>query len=330
VKVADEESTQGASPPEELHEFVMRPGATTRTITLRSGEKVSFAREALDDAVRQVDSRFIPMAAEHLAYLPPMGRVYRAEVVEDGSGHAELIFHGRELRRRRSRDLILSELPGDAEPDEVDIDFELSAEPRNFERSDWEELRETAPLQLRQHSAWSELPPLIWILSSVVKWCAGEFTKGFVAKFGENLSDRLPSWLVSAAKKAKDSDRHNLLEYRFETTLGVLVTAFVPFDPNSAEAVETLRNGLNRLGTVGDFAGFVNDGRAEDLQLAAFIFDGSDFRLAWWASQDTAYISPWFERHYPDPALFLGRPLLAPGDDDDQELRELPMPNSTN
>ncbi len=93
---------------DQLREFVLRTGATTRTVTLRSGEKVSFAREALDDAARQVESGFIPMTTEHLSYLPPFGRIYRAEVVEDGSGHADLIFHARELRRRWSRVAVLA------------------------------------------------------------------------------------------------------------------------------------------------------------------------------------------------------------------------------
>jgi hypothetical protein len=325
-----QDQTSHEMPPEEqLHEFVMRSGATTRTVTLRTGEKVSFAREALDDAVRQIESGFIPMTTEHLSYLPPFGRIHRAEVVEDRSGHADLIFHGRELRRRWSRDLALGDMTTDGEPGDGAIDFELSAEPRNFEAEVWQELQETAPVQLQGHIAWADLPPVIWILTTVVTLGVGEFAKGFVAKFGENLADRLPSWLVSAAKKAKNSGRHNLLQFRFETTLGVQVTAFVPFDPHAADAVEKLRDGLNRLGTVGDFAGFVSGGGVEDMQMAAFIFDEGEFHLAWWASPDTAYISPWFERHHPDPTLFLGRPLLAPRAEDNQKPPELPVPDST-
>ncbi|MEU5727178.1 hypothetical protein ABZ783_35980 [Micromonospora sp. NPDC047738] len=324
--MANDESVDEGVPPGGLREWVMRTGVTTRTITLRSGERYSFAREALDDTVRQVESRFIPMAVEHLSYLPPLGRIYRAEVVEDDTGHADLIFRARELHRRRSRDLTLREIPVDGEPNQPDIDLQLSAEPRNFEPADWEELTETAPIQLRHTAAWSELPPLIWILSSIVTWGVGEFAKAFVARFGENFADRLPSWLVAAGKKAKDSDRHNLLEFRFETSLGILVTAYIPFDPQAADAVEKLRDGLDGLGAVGDFAGYVNQGGGEDLQLAAFIFDSGEFRLAWWASPDTAYVSPWFERHYPDPTLFLGRPVLAPKEEDDQEVRELPVP----
>jgi hypothetical protein len=47
---------------------------------------VNFSREALESAAQQVATGFIPMSVEHLSYLPPRGRITRAEIETDAEG----------------------------------------------------------------------------------------------------------------------------------------------------------------------------------------------------------------------------------------------------
>jgi hypothetical protein len=70
-------------------------GVTTRPVTLPSGEVVRFTREALEGMAEQVKSAsFIPITAEHLSFMPPIGNMDDAEVIILADGHFELIVTG--------------------------------------------------------------------------------------------------------------------------------------------------------------------------------------------------------------------------------------------
>jgi hypothetical protein len=305
-----------------LREFRMKAGPTTRIVTLETGESVRFARSALDDAAQQVTENFVPLGTEHLSYLPPLGRVYAAEVVEDDEGHADLYFLARELPRGWTQDFLLDkQLPaGELAKDLGEI--EVTVEPRNFESAEWAEVVACSPVEVRQGSAWSSLPPLIWLISIPVTWGVAQFMGGFLQHFGQVSAGKLGEWITQSARRARDADRDSLVEVRFETATRLVVTAFIPLAANTGTALDELRSGLDGLGPLAQFAGrlTVEDSESE-IQLICFIYDEGSWRLGWWASPDAVYISPWMTQHCPDPRRFLGRPLLEPSTSSREEPR---------
>jgi hypothetical protein len=40
---------------DQVREYVMKPGVTTRVVTLRTGERVAFSPEAVADAAEQIN-----------------------------------------------------------------------------------------------------------------------------------------------------------------------------------------------------------------------------------------------------------------------------------
>lgn len=60
------------------------------------------------------------------------------------------------------------------------------------------------------------------------------------------------------------------------------------------------------------------------MKRAAFIFLHGGWHLSWWTDGISVFRTHWFDRHFPDPARFLGRPLLGsdvpvPSQDDEEE-----------
>jgi len=94
--------------PDGPNEYWIRPGLQTRLVQLMSGESVSFTREALDNAVRDAEQKFIPLGYEHLTNLAPLGRIHSAEVVEDQDGEAEVVVYARDLPHVSGLDLTLN------------------------------------------------------------------------------------------------------------------------------------------------------------------------------------------------------------------------------
>jgi hypothetical protein len=297
---------------QQVREFVLRTGASTRVVTLRTGERVAYAREALDGMLRQVGSRFVPLAVEHLTYLPPSGRIHGGEIVEDDDGHAELYLHARELTADRAADLTLPPVAfRDAEPFDQQLgDVEVLATARNFSPADWRAIEADAPIPLREAEAQSLLPPIHWLIVVPVVWGITQFAGGFLQRMGQDVAERLVGWIARSAARARDAERENLVQVRFETAGGVAISGFLPLDIGSSAATEELRAGLENLGPVAEFAGAVAAEGGQELQLAAFFYSDGQWVLGWWASPDRVFVSRWFDRNYPDPSRFLGRPLL--------------------
>ena len=309
-----------------LRRFVARAGPTTRVTRLRSGEFVSFTRGALEGMVDQVRSSFIPANVEHLSYLPPWGRVSNATVETAEDGHAELYLHQVELPQGGTSDLTLRDELEDLDlwQDAPSTRPSIGIDSRNFEPGTWRELTGSSAVPLKDTPRWSSLSPLIWTLTIPVTWGLVKFAGAFFERLGGGAADGLVSWISQAAKRTKMPDRESLIEIRFETDAGMVVSGFVPFDAGSDKAIETLRNSLNRLGSLAQYAGAVAAGQAQDLQLAAFIYEDAAWRLAWWAAPDHVYIAPWFVKNCPDPSRFLGRPLFDIQGSEQGEERDPP------
>jgi hypothetical protein len=298
-----------------MAEYEIRSGATTRIVTLTTGERVSFTREALEDAAEQVEHIFVPMTTEHLTYLPPLGRIYGAEVVEDEEGERDLVYFARDLPRGLAGDLRLATTHPDDEADHdgPDLKVQVGIEPRNFDREVWEDIRRQAPCPVAEQTAWSELPPIVWMISVPVVWGATQFAGAFLKRLGEATAEGLVEWITNATKRAKDSQRDALVEVRFKVPKGPVIFGVCPLDAGDDASVVSLEMALNASAALANFAGEVIEGRQPpELRRAAFCWDGLEWRLGWWATNEAVFVTPWFVDNCPDPKRFLGRPLLGP------------------
>lgn len=121
-------------------------GPSTKPTTLTSGETIAFPKKALDDAVDRIKSNFIPQPVEHLALLPPVGRIADAELIEH-EGFYWLALREEPLAPGTSTDVVLPMAPDGATEDGsvLDLSVSLSTEPRNFDDADFQALKDEAP-----------------------------------------------------------------------------------------------------------------------------------------------------------------------------------------
>jgi hypothetical protein len=295
-----------------MAEYRIKSGLSTRVVQLTSGERVNFTREALDKAVLQVDSGFIPIGIEHLGYLPPKGRLTRAEVVTDEEDESELVIYGQDLAFLRAGEMSL--VPTANVTDQTSVilrDVTISAEPRNFSRDSWEEIVADSPLPVVEQAAWAGLPPMIWSLSIPVTWGAVRFANAFFNRLGEVSAEELVSWLKRKSKAAKEPEREALFEIRFYLENGgPTILGFAPLDAESDASGAALRAALDQVGLLAEFAGSVAEGQQpEQLQRCAFLWDADQWRLSWWANSEAVFVTPWFSENYPNPKRFLGYSL---------------------
>ncbi|MEU8011161.1 hypothetical protein [Micromonospora parva] len=167
---------------------------------------------------------------------------------------------------------------------------------------------------------------MIWLITVPVAWGVTQFAGGFLQRLGESTAENLATWIATAGSRAKDSHRENLVHVRFETPGGMVVSAYVPLAINSAAAVAELREALENLGPVAQFAGAMAAGEVPDVALSAFFYSADTWNLGWWASPGQVYISPWFSKNYPDPQRFLGHPALADVIEPSTPQQDLPLP----
>lgn len=295
--------------------MLIKSGLTTRTISIRTGERYAFTRGALEKGLEDAKSGYIPMVEEHLSYLPPFGRLDGGYIEEDDEGHCELFFYAKSLRHGRATELTLPtsiNIGDDIDAEELAI--KVSLEPRNFRPDDFEELKEGSPFEVDKSVAWSELPPLI-IAFSVGLASVGvkDFVQAFCKKIGEASAEGLASWIKKVAGRSKDSNRDALIECRFLLETGLHVLAFLPLDLKNANAIDDLKTYLSHLGAIAKFSNSLSTEEASLVKRIAFLYQKSDWHLCWWTTQDEVFVTPWFEKNRPDPRRFLGHNLPSEG-----------------
>jgi hypothetical protein len=294
-------------------EWVIRMGPSTKVTTLSTGERIRFTREALDSAVESAKGKYLPQSIEHLTFLPPIGRIVDVWV-QDEDDASYLYARAEAARAGVAGDITLRQQPcvPSAPVGDVAAELILAYEPRNFGEADQTVIEADAPVPVRHHSMHSHLPPLIWsvLIGGPVAWASKSFFDAFLRQLGDGLGAALSDWLVRSSRRAKDGHRTNLVECRFSTQAGVNVVAICPFEPESGPQIQQLREGLNALGDVATFCRTVDEGmQPDEMRAATFYWDGSNWRLAWWASDEGVFVTPWFQKNMPDPEQFLGRPL---------------------
>jgi hypothetical protein len=301
-------------------------GMSTRPVHTADGTIVQFTREALEGAAQQVQSGFIPIVIEHLSLLPPAGRWHSAEVVTAEDGADELVMQGHLFRTLRPTGadpdvwaLLSDDRPAaDVRPSIASIELE----PRNFDAEVFAAAKNNAPLAVHEENRWSELPPLEWALAIPVLWGATKFLGSFLDELGRGSARAALDWIANLASGAKDRHRDSIITLKFELPggdpVGPLVYGFVPVEA-AGDVVAEVLPALDGAGPIAELAGMQAEAEVlGKLQRAAFMWKGGGWHLAWWVVDDeTVRVTNWFLANEPDPARFLGRPLLpeAPADD---------------
>lgn len=292
---------------------------TTRPFQLADdGHMTRFAPEALEDMLAQVRSTFLPATIEHLTFLPPYGRWVDGEILKADDGEQELILEGVDLAHYTPAgtdpdplELVKAWAPGDIGP----ITCRMQLELRNFEPVDADDIAKTCPLSLRPENKWSVLPPLEWTLWIPVTWGLAKYTGAFLQELGRSNAQSLVSWVAGIGKRARESQREQMFTVMFELKDSRYIHAIVPFDSGTAEV--RIRSALGSLDDVASFAASAQQkgGKYGGLLRAMFLYDEVGWHFAWWTDGKGVYLTNWFVKHCPDPARFLGRPLLGMDDD---------------
>ena len=286
---------------------------STRDITLSTGERYRFAPEALIDMLAQVRANSIPMVAEHLHILPPMGRWFDGEVVTADDGEQDLYLLGEPLRLFRlqagEEEKLTSEVRKALSTPSVPLSLaaEFRLEGRNFDDDVLAELTRTAPLPVKEEHRWAALPPLEWIIAVPVVWGATRFAGSFFDTLGTEAAKSIVDWIKRFRSRSRESDRHALVTVSFELPGSRTVLASYVLPPEGV--YEELALALNRVGSVAEFVGaHAEAGLLPDLRRACFLYSEGRWRLAWIATEDSAFYTKWFEDHPISPSRFLGHP----------------------
>jgi hypothetical protein len=287
---------------------------STRPVQIEGTDYIT--REALDGMAAQVAEGFIPITVEHLSYIPPIGRWHSAEVIEAPDGEFDLELRGSPLRQlvpvgHDPADVLLL-VDGLHEVESPTTEAQLQYEARNFTADDVAALQEAPPFPLKEEYKWSNLPPLIWTLSIPVLWGACKFAGSFFETLGKESAESVAQWLRAAWNRSKEADRDRMLTLEFTLSDGSLIYGFIPCGRRSEDTDQSLIAGLDQANTLASFAGLQQQhGVFPGMKRAAFIFLDDRWNLAWWTDGTAVYRMHWFDRHLPDPAGYLGRPLMG-------------------
>lgn len=188
-----EEISQVSHTGGQLKAFAM----STRTIHSSDDSVVSFSRSALESIVEQVAANDIWCVIEHLTFLPPVGRWVRAEIHESDDGEADLYLYGDTLSHYTATnvpdlDPIVASLPIGISPA---LSMSLKFDRQNFEPDVVQWIERDSNDLAHPVEQWSELPPLVFVLSIVVGWGAKRFLGSFLDELGRAAGISLASKL---------------------------------------------------------------------------------------------------------------------------------------
>lgn len=115
--------------------------------------------------------------------------------------------------------------------------------------------------------------------------------------------------LKSTSHRAHEPGRDWYVTLSFDLPDRRIVYGFIRLAADDDE-LAAARIALDSAGTLAEGAGRMNDGIATDAHLVAYLFDGTESRLARFVIDAGAFRTKYFTENLPDPEKFLGRPLL--------------------
>ncbi|GAA1602681.1 hypothetical protein GCM10009789_65820 [Kribbella sancticallisti] len=298
---------------------IVAHGPSTRVVQLTTGERVSFAPEALEGMVRQARESFIAMNIEHLNMLPPIGRWSDGEVKTLEDGEQQLLLYGEFLQQYVAKsefdDPFRPEVLSEQGAPEI-LTASISAEARNFDPEVWRDAVDESPLPVKETHKWSDLPPLEWVLVVPVAWGAAKFMGSFLERLGQEAAEAVVAWFKRTSRKARDAGRDRYVTISFELDDDRQVSGFIPFAA-ADDDISYVQAALGSAGMLAEIAGALNEGASPGTHQITYLWDGSTWQLAWFVNDDGVFLTKYFTEHRPDPERFLGRPMFPelPTDD---------------
>jgi hypothetical protein len=263
--------------------------------------------------IRQAREGFIAMNVEHLNLLPPIGRWNDGEIRDLEDGEQQVLLYGDMLRQFQAQadiaDPFALQTPSTTDAAPIGLDLTIQAEARNFDPETWANASSASPFPVAETHKWSELPPLEWLLAVPVTWGAVRFAGSFLDRLGAAAGDSLVTWIRDTSRRAKEADRDRYVTLSFELYVGRVVYGFVPVQADDDE-VSVLRSALEMAGGLAEVAGAQRSGAAPAAHRIAYFFDGSQWQLGWFVTDEGVFRTKYFSDHAPDPERFLGRPLF--------------------
>ncbi|SKB03147.1 hypothetical protein SAMN06295879_3669 [Agreia bicolorata] len=280
--------------------------ATTKPTVLASGERVVFARQALEGMIAQIDAEFIPLNQEHLTLYPPTGRIIGGSLEPTNDGYEALVVEGVALPiRDQSADedpfALLGEIQEEA-PETISVTVQV--ETRNFELADWKTIAEASPLPVEEVQKWSSLPPIEWLIAIPVTWGAAKFAGSFFERLGGLTAETLTRWIGKASNFAKESHRDRFVTLSFDLPDGRRLMGFVPFSPDTDLVM--LGDAVDDAAELAEIAGAWRETTGVDARIIAYLYSAGKWRLAWFVTDSMVFRTPYFIEHLPDPLRFLG------------------------
>ena len=246
---------------------------------------------------------------EHLVFLPPIGRIRNAQVIEMEDGEAELHFAGTQLpqfitENRPSIVQKISELPGSSVPE---ISVRLEYDRRNFHPDVGLWVEEDSGGLAKPVERWSQLPLLIFSLVIPVVWASTRFFGSFFDQLGKTAADALSAKIRAWVKRSKQPDRTTVCELVFECSERTSISGFTFAEPD--EIMVRFDAAIGAAGDLATIAALQNEiGFLPEMERAAFFFDGEKWQLGWWTDGERVTRTSWLEENPPDVAGVLGQP----------------------
>jgi len=184
------------------------------------------------------------------------------------------------------------------------VEATVEAEARNFDAATWSRAEEECPLPLRGHSKWSALPPIEWVITIPVAWGVARFLGSFLDRLGSAAAESLVEWIKSTSQKAREANRDRFVTLDFDLDDGRQVLGFIPFVAE-AEDLDYVRVAIDSSNKLAEVAGNLQDGLARDAHRIAYLFSEGSWHLAWFVTDEGAYLTEYFAKNVPSPDRFL-------------------------
>jgi len=284
--------------------------ASTRPVHI-CGEDyvVAFARPALDDMATQVAEGCIWINSEHMDFLPPPGRLRRAEIREAEDGEAELYVFGEELPQFLTRSTFdfLDQFPHLPTSGAPSLSVELEYVRGNFDEAAAASIEEEGRGLARPVERWAVLPPLEFFLVVSVVWGAKRFLGSFLDQLGAEAGMSLASKIGSWARKSRQPNRVTVFVLDFRYPDDARLSGFVFAAPSEIES--TVEEALQSVEELATIAGMQKDhGLLPGMKQAAFFFHCGHWKLGWWTDGERVVRTEWFEANPPDVQGILSEP----------------------